>query len=114
VSLTDEVRAYLGLSKDYMHESVRHGDGEYVRDGDIHTNGIENFWAFYKRAWRGTYTHNAVKHTMRYVDERTFAFNARKANDLTRFVCILSRVAGRRLTYTELTDKMCEDASARG
>ena len=41
---TDAARGYIGLRDDYDHGSTDHGLGEYVR-GEIHTNGIENFWA---------------------------------------------------------------------
>src|SRR5208282_4315104 len=71
---TDQAKAYLGLKGDFDHQAVNHGTGEYVR-GDVHTNGIENFWSLYKRAWKGTYTHNAEKNTNRYLDERIFAFS---------------------------------------
>ena len=27
------------------HQTVKHGDGKYVRDG-VHINGMESFWAF--------------------------------------------------------------------
>ena len=54
---------------------MNRGTGEYV-NGDIQTNGIENFWSLYKRAWKGTYTHNAPKYTVYYVDERTFSFSS--------------------------------------
>jgi transposase-like protein len=57
---TDQAPAYIGLGRDYGHFSVNHGTGEYV-NGDVHTNGIENFWSLYKRAWKGTCTHNAPK-----------------------------------------------------
>jgi hypothetical protein len=50
---TDQASAYIGLNRDYGHFSVNHGTGEYV-NGDVHTNGIENFWSLYKRAWKGT------------------------------------------------------------
>jgi hypothetical protein len=99
---TDQARTYLGLKGDYNHHSVNHGTGEYVR-GDVHTNSIESFWNLYKRAWTGTYTHNAPKHTVRYVDERTFSYNNRELNDLGRMVAVTSAVSGRRLTYEELT-----------
>lgn len=39
---TDENRAYNGLKN---HQTVKHGDGEYVR-GKVHINGLESFWAF--------------------------------------------------------------------
>lgn len=98
---TDQAHAYFGLNNVYDHKSVNHGAGEYVR-GDIHTNGIENFWALYKRAWKGTYTHNLPKNTDRYLDERIFAFNNRGLNDLGRMAAVTSAVTGRRLTYAEL------------
>ena len=94
---TDQARANIGLGTIYDHKSVNHGTGEYV-SGDVHTNGIENFWALYKRAWKGTYTHNAPKHSTRYVDERTFSFDNRELNDLERMVAVTSAVTGKRLT----------------
>ncbi|HUX05574.1 MAG TPA: IS1595 family transposase, partial [Acidimicrobiales bacterium] len=78
---TDQARTYVGLAKDFQHKSVRHSEYEYV-NGDVHTNSIESFWNLYKRAWKGTYTHNAPKHTLNYVNERTFAFNNRELSDL--------------------------------
>jgi len=98
---TDQAKMYIGLRKDYAHASVNHGIGEYV-NGDVHTNSIESFWNLYKRAWKGTYTHNAPKHTVRYVDERTFSYNNRDLDDLGRMVAVTSAVAGRRVTYQEL------------
>jgi hypothetical protein len=41
---TDEHSGYRLLDKDYNHESVRHGKGEYVR-GNIHTSSIDSFWS---------------------------------------------------------------------
>jgi hypothetical protein len=46
----------------------------------------------------------------RYVDEQVFRYNNRKdgenkVSDSTRFARAMSQVAGRRLTYTELTGK---------
>jgi transposase-like protein len=98
---TDQARAYLGLKRTYEHKSVNHGIGEYV-SGDVHTNSIEGFWNLYKRAWKGTYTHNAPKHTVRYVDERTFSYNNRDLNDLQLMVAVTSAVTGKRVTYEEL------------
>jgi transposase-like protein len=98
---TDEARQYLGLRNEYNLGSVHHRTGEYV-NGDVHTNSIESFWNLYKRAWKGTYTHNAAKNTVRYVNERTFSFNNRDSNDLERMVAVTSAVSGKRLTYSEL------------
>jgi hypothetical protein len=56
----------------------------------------------YKRAWKGTYTHNARKHTVRCIDERSFSFNNRELIDLQRMLLLTSAVAGKRLTYIDL------------
>ncbi len=40
-------------AKRYIHETVNHMD-EYVR-GQVHTQGIENFWSLLKRTLNGTY-----------------------------------------------------------
>jgi len=101
---TDEASAYVGLDGEYAHKSVNHSR-EYV-SGDVHTNTLENFWMLYKRAWRGTYTHNAKEHTIRYVDERAFAYNHRHTDDLGRMVLATSGADGRRLTWDQLTGKV--------
>ena len=49
---TDEHVGYDKLKFKYIHEVVTHTD-EYVR-GQVHTNGIENFWSLLKRTLRGT------------------------------------------------------------
>jgi hypothetical protein len=42
----------------------------------------------------------------RYVDEQVFRYNNRKnKNDADRFALAMSQVAGKRLTYSELTGK---------
>ena len=92
---TDQARAYLGIDMWFDHHSVNHGTGEYVR-GDIHTNSIESFWNLYKRAWKGTYTHNLPEHTDRYIAERTFSYNHRDLTDLQRMIAVTSTVTGRR------------------
>jgi len=98
---SDQSNMYNWLGFDYTHKSVNHGTGEYVR-GDVHTNSIESFWNLYKRAWKGTYTHNLPKNTDRYLAERTFSFNNRELTDYERMVTVTASVAGKRLTYAEL------------
>jgi transposase-like protein len=108
---TDEAMMYHHLSKKYVHKVVRHTE-EYV-NGQVHTNGIENFWSLLKRGLRGTYVAVEPFHLDRYLDEQVFRFNNRatKDNPLTdadRFMLAVSQVAGRRLTYAELTGKVPE------
>lgn len=48
-------------------------------------------------------------HLFRYLDEQSFRYNNRKTmNDAERFSLTLSRVAGKRLTYAEVTGKVGE------
>jgi transposase-like protein len=109
---TDKAEGYNRMAiKNFIHETVNHME-EYVR-GDVHTNGIENFWSLLKRGLTGTYVAVEPFHLERYVDEQMFRFNNRatKDNPLTdkdRFALVLSQISGRRLTYAELTGKAGE------
>jgi transposase-like protein len=106
---TDAHLGYHGLAElDFVHATVNHVN-EYVR-GQVHTNGLENFWSLLKRSLNGTYVAVEPFHLDAYVDEQAFRFNNRatKDNPLTdadRFSLVMSQVAGRRLTYAKLTGK---------
>ncbi len=50
---TDALLSYEGLDGEFAHQVVDHAV-EYV-DGNIHTNGLENFWSLLKRGMNGTY-----------------------------------------------------------
>jgi transposase-like protein len=109
---TDSATGYDALAvKDFVHETVNHVE-EYVR-GQIHTQGIENFWSLLKRGLRGTYVAVEPFHLDRYVDEQVFRYNNRATkdnplNDADRFALAVSQIAGKRLTYAELTGKVGE------
>jgi len=110
---TDEATCYEGLSKNYIHKVINHSQ-EYV-NGQIHTQGIENFWSLLKRGLKGTYVAVEPFHLDAYLDEQVFRFNNRatKDNPLTdydRFMLAVSQIAGKRLTYAELTGKVGETA----
>ena len=104
---TDGWTGYAGLTKEeFIHETVNHLQ-EYVR-GEVHTQGIENFWSLLKRGLNGTYIAVEPFHLDRYVTEQIFRYNNRatKSNPLTdedRFALAMSQIVGRRLTYTQLT-----------
>jgi len=106
---TDGLKSYDNLpALQFIHETVNHMD-EYVR-GEVHTNGIENFWSLLKRGLRGTYVAVEPFHLEAYVNEQVFRFNNRATkenplNDCDRFMIALSQIAGKRLTYAELTGK---------
>jgi transposase-like protein len=107
--MTDSAIAYRGLRADYIHQHVNHAV-TYVRD-TVHSNGIENFWSLLKRSIKGTYVSVDPIHLQRYCGEQTFRFNARKDNDLGRFRAVLGSVAGKRLTYKDLTNHALSAAS---
>ena len=112
---TDGGIGYVDLAaRDYIHETVNHVE-EYVR-GEVHTQGIENFWSLLKRSLKGTYVAVEPFHLNAYVGEQVFRFNNRATkdnplNDADRFSLAVSQIAGKRLTYAELTGKVGETAS---
>lgn len=97
---TDSHASYEDLKNSYLHHTIDHSV-EYVRDR-VHVNGVENFWSLFKRTLKGTYTHVAPWHLHRYAAEQTYRFNTRRAPDGGRFLALLHRVLGRRITYREL------------
>lgn len=107
---TDAYASYDNLKRqEFIHEAVNHME-EYVR-GQVHTQGIENFWALLKRGLSGTYVAVEPFHLDRYIDEQVFRFNNRATrdnpiDDADRFLLALSQVANKRLTFAELTGKV--------
>jgi hypothetical protein len=101
--ITDAWVGYGGLEPDYTHKVIDHAEA-YVR-GNVHTNGIENFWSCLKTRPQGTYISVEPFRLFRYVDERAFRFNNRKTTDGAGFVAALGGATGRRLTYKHLTGK---------
>jgi len=96
-------------AQDYIHETVNHVE-EYVR-GQVHTQGIDNFWSLLKRMLRGTYVSVEPFHLDKYVTEEVFRYNNRATkdnplNDADRFMLAASQISGKRLTYAELTGKV--------
>ena len=67
------------MDGDFEHQIVEHLT-TYV-DGQVHTNGLENFWSLLKRGVGGTYVSVEPYHLFRYVDEQAFRFNNRKHAD---------------------------------
>lgn len=99
--MSDEWTAYEGLDADYTHGVINHSV-KYA-EGNIYTNGAENFWTLFKRCINGTYVSIEADHLSRYLDEQTFRFNERKVKDKDRFVKTVAGIIGRRVTYKELT-----------
>jgi transposase-like protein len=105
---SDEATAYDELRSRFVHEVVNKTE-TYVR-GQVHVNGMENFWSLLKRGLKGTYVAVEPFHLERYVDEQVFRYNNRATKDnplkdSDRFLLALSQVSGKRLTFAELTGK---------
>ena len=109
---TDEAKAYRGLARDYGHEAVNHGVGEYVR-GQAHTQGIESLWSMLKRAHKGTFHKISPKHLDRYVAEFAGRHNVRDADTLDQMAGFAFGMAGKRLRYADLTADNGLDSGAR-
>jgi transposase-like protein len=69
---SDALKSYNDLNYEYIHNVINHAE-KYV-DGQIHTNGIESFWALLKRGLGGTYISVEPFHLFRYLDEQSFRF----------------------------------------
>ena len=105
---TDALKSYEGLNE-FAHQVIDHAEA-YVQ-GNVHTNGLENFWSLLKRGIRGTYVSVEPFHLFRYLDEQAFRYNNRKeTDDSGRFTAAMRQAVGRRLTYRELTGKTAEAA----
>lgn len=101
---SDSLRSYRNLGNDgFIHEFIDHSEA-YVR-GNVHTNGLENFWSLFKRSLKGTYVSVEPFHLQAYADEQAFRYNNRKVTDAERFVEVASQIAGRRITWADLTGK---------
>lgn len=113
---TDEHVGYIGLDEQFAHGAINHAE-QYV-NGQIHTNGLENFWSLLKRGLGGTYVSVEPFHLFRYVDEQAFRFNNRndatrqdshgepvKKTDAERFQIVMGQINGKRLTFDKLTGK---------
>jgi len=102
---SDEAGDYWRMDSEYAHEIINHAE-EYVR-GNVHTNGLENFWSLLKRSIGGSYVSVEPFHLFRYVDEQAFRYNNRKdMKDSDRFDLAVRQILGKRLTWAEVTGKV--------
>ena len=99
---TDEANIYNQLGNNgYIHEFVNHSQREYVRASDIHTNGIEGFWAHFKRVIFSTYHMVSKDYLPRYIDEQVYRWNTRKESASFRFEDMFKRAA-KSFDYTDV------------
>src|SRR5580704_3963642 len=93
---TDEYGDFWRMDDRYVRNIV--SDLEKYVEGNVHTNGLENFWSLLRRSIGGSYVSVEPFHLFRYVDERAFRFNNRKGmNDSDRFDLAVRQIVGKRL-----------------
>lgn len=107
---TDGNPSYGLMANWFRHEFVDHAVA-YV-EGQVHTNGMENFWSLLKRTIKGTYVSVEPFHLFRYLDEQAFRYNERKGTDADRFEMVCAGATGKRVTYAELTGKVDQQQPA--
>jgi hypothetical protein len=99
--MTDDAGQYRHMHRDFKHETVNHGAGEYVR-GEAHSNTVENYFSILKRGIIGVYHHVSQQHLKRYLAEFDFRYNERMTLDVTdaeRAAKAVNGVVGKRVTY---------------
>ena len=92
--VTDGFSAYNPLGKILPHYVAKHKEEEpLTTDIDVHTNTIEGFWTWIKRAWYGTHHRYTRKYAPLYIAEACFKYNNRENIDLfgSFLSCCISR-----------------------
>jgi uncharacterized membrane protein len=108
-----KVGGYRGIDSEseYVHNVIDHA--EAYAQGNVHTNGLENFWSLVKRSIKGTYVSVEPYHLFRYLNEQAFRYNNRKEmNDSDRFDLAVRHIVNRRLTWAQVTGKVGEKQEA--
>jgi transposase-like protein len=101
---TDEYNGYNNVCMNYTHGAVNHNRGLYAI-GELHSNGIENFWTNAKNTVRGTYIDIRGKYLQSYFNEFTFRRNFNTEPVDNKFRYLIESIKGKRLTYKALTGK---------
>jgi transposase-like protein len=105
IMVTDEARQYhSSLDADFLHISVNHSEGEYVRGG-FTNNNIENFWSTFKRGIIGIYHFVSPQHLHRYATEFEYRYNNRKDAGVEKFETSILGADSKRLKYQTLIGK---------
>lgn len=109
---TDEHPSYkLPLKPWRAHQTVNHSRGEYQRvnpDGSrTSTNTAESFFSLLKRAIIGAWHHISREHLPRYANEFAFRWNTRHDTDGQRLQRFTEWIAGKRLTYRQVSQPLC-------
>lgn len=104
---TDDMASYRGLGEKFEggHETVVHGNGQYVKPVEgkpyASVNCCESYFSLLKRGLTGTFHHVSKHHLPRYMDEFSFRWDHNKIEDAERTVAALLQTPAKRLMYRE-------------
>jgi transposase-like protein len=104
IMVTDELRSYNIVKKDYFHITVDHSAEQYV-NGAFSTNGIENFWSQFKRTIIGTHHVVSHQHLQKYADECSYRYNRKDIRPDQVFNAMVRNAGRERTTYSVLTNE---------
>ena len=77
--VSDGFTAYNPLGEVMPHYTAKHKESEpLTTDIEVHTNTIEGFWTWIKRAWYGTHHRYTRKYAPLYIAEASFKYNNRE------------------------------------
>jgi transposase-like protein len=99
--MTDDAGQYRPIGVEFArHESVNHGQEEYVR-GDAYSNTVEGFFSLLKRGVIGSFHHISEAHLHRYLVEFDFKYSTREMADTDRAEELMRGAKGKRLMYRQ-------------
>ena len=82
--ITDQYRGYNEIGKQMKHQTLNRS--EEWEGGEVHTNTMEGFWSFVKRAWYGSHHHYSTEYTPLYLAEACYKYNYRETNIFEKFL----------------------------
>lgn len=100
--MTDKGSWYIGVGGEFAsHGTTDHGAGEYWKEGAVHSNTAESYFAILKRGVYGTFHSISEAHMQRYLHEFDFRYSTRKWSDTERAEELLRGAKGKRLMYRQ-------------
>ena len=82
---TDQYRAYNDVGEITKNHEKLNRSEQWEPDG-IHTNTMEGFWSFVKRAWYGSHHQYSTGYTPLYLAEACYKYNYRETNMFWKFL----------------------------
>jgi transposase-like protein len=100
--MTDGANVYVGVGGEFAsHGSTDHSGGEYWKEGGIHSNTAESYFAILKRGVYGSFHSISEAHLHRYLSEFDFRYSTRKWADVERADELMRGAQGKRLMYRQ-------------